>query len=54
MSFLFNNKISGWGLYPKYQIIKKNIKNNTVNYQDIIPRGNGRSYGDSSISNTSL
>ena len=51
MSFLFNNKISGWGLYPKYQIIKKNIKNNTVNYQNIIPRGNGRSYGDSSISN---
>lgn len=47
----FKNEIYGWGLYPKYKIINSNIKSDVTNYDNIIPRGNGRSYGDSSISN---
>ena len=51
MSYQSKNIISGWGIYPNYKISKKNIKKNSVDYQNIIPRGNGRSYGDSSLSN---
>ena len=50
MSYQSKNIISGWGIYPNYKI-SKNIKKNSVDYQNIIPRGNGRSYGDSSLSN---
>lgn len=46
--------MTGWGLYPKTESYFYEIKdydenlNNLVN--DFIPRGNGRSYGDSSLS----
>ena len=50
--------MSGWGLYPKTESYFYEIKdydenlNNLVN--DFIPRGNGRSYGDSSLSKNIL
>lgn len=50
--------ISGWGLYPKIVSYFYEIKdheenlNNFVN--DFIPRGNGRSYGDSSLAKNVL
>ena len=50
MSYLSKSEISGWGLYPRYKIIKSNFKSNITSHENIIARGNGRSYGDSSIS----
>ena len=47
-------EISGWGLYPKIMATKKKPKNideliKAISTSSSIARGNGRSYGDSSI-----
>tara|TARA_Y100000589_G_scaffold328280_1_gene372047 strand:- start:8276 stop:9628 length:1353 start_codon:yes stop_codon:yes gene_type:complete len=59
MYFLKNNisqkeEISGWGNYPKIKVLKRKPKNikelkNYIKEKSLIARGNGRSYGDSSI-----
>ncbi len=53
-NFSNTEEISGWGLYPKVNVLK-NTPNNihelkkVAKNSSLIARGNGRSYGDSSI-----
>ena len=53
-----NKSIGGWGNYPKHNskiISLSTYQKATVNnYKNIIPRGLGRSYGDSSLNETVL
>ncbi len=47
-------EISGWGLYPRIKAYKQSPRNiyelkNAMTSSSVIARGNGRSYGDSSI-----
>lgn len=51
---LISEEISGWGLFPKINVSKQIPRNiselkNAINSSSVIARGNGRSYGDSSI-----
>ena len=53
-------KLSGWGRYPVVNANLHQVKSNdrsegfVNNWNSFIPRGNGRSYGDSSLSETIL
>ncbi len=56
-NILISEKISGWGLYPRINVVKQSPRNihelkKAITSSSLIARGNGRSYGDSSI-NTS-
>lgn len=48
--------LTSWGMYPKIQnkafkfVDKLELKKILAQYQDLIPYGNGRSYGDSALS----
>ncbi len=53
---LIKEELSGWGLFPRKKVIKlapRNINElkNAITSSSVIARGNGRSYGDSSINN---
>ncbi len=53
-NFSSTEEITGWGLYPRFNVLKKNPKNideltEAAKTPSLIARGNGRSYGDSSI-----
>ncbi len=51
---LISSEISGWGLFPRAKVYKhcpRNINDlkNVIKSSSLIARGNGRSYGDSSL-----
>ena len=53
-NFSNTEEITGWGLYPRFNVLKKKPRNidelkEAAKTSSLIARGNGRSYGDSSI-----